>query len=112
DKEAFASPPAKDSKAAKTKETLYPIIPLCGALQDPMPEPIRLKMTQTKLDEIVGLIYRRAEALGPALTDVLRNGWVRRGLKGVEGLVTAVGYGKPALTEYLGREFGSALEPM
>ena len=106
---SFAAP-ASHGKAAMIGQTMYPIIPLCSPeLQQPIAAPVRSKMSEERLDEVVNAIYERVRAVGPALTDEIGSAWVRGPLKALERIVALVGLGKGPLKDAIREQLGDSI---
>jgi len=107
-KKAFRVPTGY-GKAAATKVTLYPIIPLCTKeLQAEIPVPTRLKMGPAQLQDIVTLIYERGRAVIPALTAKLAT-LPRLGIEAVDEAIGLFGLGKEQLTGVLTKALGDSI---
>ena len=101
--------PAKYGKAAETKLTLYPIIPLCAdELRAEIKAPERLKMGAADLQAIVTLIYERGRAVIPALTAKLAAG-PRCGINVVNQAIGIFGLGKAELAAVLTKALGDSI---
>lgn len=63
---AFRRPPP-NQKVTTEGEDWLPIVPLCGTAATPIPRPLRAKLADDDLDEIVKLVARRFKAVVPLL---------------------------------------------
>ncbi|HTB12715.1 MAG TPA: patatin-like phospholipase family protein [Bryobacteraceae bacterium] len=87
-----------------------PIVPLCGSAKAPIPYPVRAKITQKSLDQIVGLISNRIKALLPLILLNLKSKLLRFLIKwGVGALMTIFG-GKGEIKKYLVDALGDSVE--
>lgn len=86
--------------AGQTAEKWLPVIPLVGSALAEVPHPAPGKITRASLDEIVGLIARRANALLPLLIARLHSALLRWLIRWGARVLIAV-RGKRELTEFL-----------
>ncbi|HVO97048.1 MAG TPA: patatin-like phospholipase family protein [Bryobacteraceae bacterium] len=86
--------------AGQTAEKWLPVVPLVGSALEEVPHPAPGTITRASLNEIVGLIAQRANALLPLMIAKLRSRLLRLLIRWGARVVIAV-RGKQELTEYL-----------
>ena len=95
---------------AQGQENTLPIIPLCGTAANEVPEPVRAKISQDRLDQVLSWIESRMHAVSRPLIDSIANAELERTvLRGAAN--TLITLAKPKLRDLLQNKLQDVIEP-
>jgi len=103
--------PPQNENAEPQNEPWIPLIPLCGkSVSEEVAKPQRAQITESAVAEIVTLIYARARAVIPALSEKIGSLPIRVGIAEFANLIGLLGIGKEKLRAYLLTQLNDAKE--